>query len=101
MKIIAAFIGFADMVCCVLFWGFKMEHWGWVVWLLVCIWLTSLPRWFFLMNAVAFAVAWHYGWVTLEFWKNVKPDIIVILGIAAINFVTVPFVPATAKGWED
>jgi hypothetical protein len=101
MKVLAAAVGFADWVCFVLFWGFTFQHWPWVVWLLISIWLTSLPKWFFVSNAVALALAWHFGWITLEFWKWVKPDVIVILGIAAINFIMVPFVPSTAKGWEE
>jgi hypothetical protein len=101
MKVLAAAIAFGNMVCFVLFWGFKLDHWGWAAWLLLSIWLTALPKWYFLVNAVVFAVAWHYGWITLEFWSWVKPDILVILGIAAINFVMVPFVPRTSKQWGD
>jgi hypothetical protein len=101
MRVPAAVIAFGDMVCFVLFWGFQLERWGWVAWLLLSIWLTALPKWFFLINAVVFAVAWHYKWITLEFWKNVRPDTFVILGIAVINLMIVPFVPRTAKEWGE
>jgi hypothetical protein len=101
MKVLAAMLAFCDMLCFVLFWGLTFQHWYWLVWLLLSVWLTALPKWFFLLNAVVFAVAWYYGLITLEFWKFVTPDVIVILGIAAINLVIVPFVPRTAKGWAD